>query len=137
VSASAVVSLPIPIPIKGTVHLGKPWYLSKKMWVGLVSAVGVVVSAYFGKADTTTALLDKIQRTAGLVLIAAPLIMSITKVDVKERDFVLGLLTMAKTIETPDAPDAGTVAVPDVVVPNPDGSTATAAKPIPGLHRTS
>lgn len=115
--------------VTGAVQLNKPWYFSKKMYVGLIgAALGVWVAVTGKPAETLPEVLDKIQTAATVIGPIIALLLAIAKVDLKERDLVMGLFAMAKTIGTPDDPNAVAVALqPDAPPPpsvaNPPGLT--------------
>ena len=97
------MSDPTPtLSVTGSVNLGKPWYLSKKVWLAVIGLVAVLVTAITGKAETTDQIVVLITKIASIVGIVAPLILSIAHVDGKERELAATIISTAKSLDVPD-----------------------------------
>lgn len=97
------MSDPTPtLSVTGSVNLGKPWYLSKKVWLAVIGLVAVLVTTITGKTETTGQIVAMISQVAGIVSIIAPLILGIAHLDGKERELATQIISTAKSLDVPD-----------------------------------
>lgn len=105
--------------VTGTVHLGKPWYLSKKFLLALLGLALVIYQGVTGKdATSLPEVLDHIGKVAGILGVIVPAILAIAHVDAKERALILDAIGAAADLGKPD--------------PAPVPLTTVTVDPVPG-----
>lgn len=87
--------------VVGTVQIGKPWYLSKKVWLTAIAFAVALYGAITGKGLTPEQVTAHIETTATMIGPILTLVLAIAHVDAKERDLAGSLLDTAKGLDKP------------------------------------
>lgn len=93
-AASAIVT--------GTVHLGKPWYLSRKVWLAAIAFGVAIYCAITGKDLSPDQVAAHVETTATLLAPLITLILAVAHVDASERDLAKSMLETAKNLDKPE-----------------------------------
>lgn len=114
--------------VSGTVQLGKPWYLSKKLWLGVIGLALVLYQTITGKQpETLPEVLDHVAKIASILGVIVPLILAIAHVDAHERKLILEVLGAAADLAKPELTQnevAKAALVPSNPWPKPEANLA-------------